>query len=115
MSDWLHEAWKQGVGSDAIKTTDLVNRTFTILSVALKDVEEEKGGQIQIRQTYVGSIRFDGDAPAVDAWLGGSGVKTQIDAALERNALPLRVKLALEGKAYALVDPGDSPAGLPAG
>ena len=115
MSDWLHEAWKQGVGSDAIKTTDLVNRTFTIVSVALKDVEEEKGGQTQIRQTYVGTIRFDLEHENVDAWLGGAGVKTQIDAALARKALPLRVKLVLDGKAYALVDPGDSPpAVLPA-
>src|SRR3990167_7256564 len=95
MSEWLHEAWKQGVGSDAIKTTDLVNRTFTILSVALKDVEEEKGGQTQIRQTYVGTIRFDLEHENVDAWLGGSGGKKQKKAAPAPQAPPLRGEVAL--------------------
>src|SRR3989304_3554178 len=109
MSDWLHEAWKQGVGSDAIKTTDLVNRTFTIVSVVLKDVEEEKDGQVEVRQTYVGTIRFDLAHENVDAWLGGQRVKRQIDKAVQEKVLPLRVRLVLDGRSYVLVRPGDSP------
>jgi len=119
MTDWLEDAWKEGVGGDAIKTSELVNRCFTILRVTLKDVEDDKapGG---IRRTYVGMIRFDNETEDVEAWLGGSGVKSQIDAIMQDVRLPMRVKLILEGKAYKLVIPSDGaaqhtpePIGLP--
>ena len=109
VEDWLADAHKRGVGSDAIKTTELVNRTFTILSVELKELTElaelDKEGKPKVRQTYVGTIRFDGDPENHVAWLGGAGPKAAIDEALERGAFPLQVKLVLDGKAYMLVRP----------
>ena len=102
MSDWLEDAWKQGVGGDALKTSELVNRCFTIISVDLKTITDDKGKE---RETYVGVIQFDNEAEEVEGWLGGSGVKIQIDHILDRDLLPMRVKLVLEGKAYKLVIP----------
>ncbi len=100
--DWLKKSWDDSRQGDAVKTADLVNRTFTIHSV---DPVEFKSNDGEMTWDWVGVITIDGEAEPVKAWLGGRGVREQVSDMVNNSRLPQRVTMSLEGRAYELTWP----------
>lgn len=73
---------------NANKQAELVNLTFTILSVELVSYEYQ-GEQ---RQSYVGVVSRDGQEDD-RFWLSGSILRRQIDFLVKEQKFPMRVKL----------------------
>lgn len=104
---WLGQSAEEAKGEAAIKTADLVNRTFTIASTR---PVEFKGNQGTDEWDHIGVICFDGSEEWVEAWIGGMRVKEQLLEADRQRAYPLRVSMKLDGKAYELIWPSDGVA-----